>query len=423
MLFGRCKTMKTITKQTVSNIANQYIDNDTYTFEDELELLFEDGLFSGGFNRLIFNYQSSSPIKVFVTYSLDGEETNEYFYFDANKTEFRGLITGYLQNKIGASLKKLTLVACEKKQVKFTLSSVRAETLPLYDDVLCIENRRFKIGTRLSWGGALYYYEDKMSGVDELSNLINVHDVGRLIQQSFYGTRSNGEYVAGHFSGREWPYNPVQAGDLYDNTSRLIDVEVGEEYIYTLSQPLDWALENKLTAVYYENKYILNDDHVLVENAATDYSGWIHPNGSQEVPAVYLVSYFDTLCFYNGDKPWSEDKDGLNYVGDLGGWGQKTGSYRFIPENSETWVSWINTKDNFAFGVYCPNAHKLIAIRHRYNGTKNPSSDPATYVAPSVGIAMQPYKRIVYSYILSSGTPESVRDVFLKNKDFCINKF
>ena len=259
--------------------------------------------------------------------------------------------------------------------------------------------------------------------MENLENMVNIHDTGRLIQQSFYGTYTNDEgYTSGYNSSNVlWPYNPVQGGDKKNNGSdRLIDVEVGEDYIYILSQSLDWAFDDQITYCYYENRYTVKDEYVLVDNVATDYSGWKHRAGGQEIPAVYLVSYFDTLCYYNGKKPWTKDDEALKYVADLGGWSE-SGSYYFEKNNTETWASWINTEDNFAFGIYCPNVDRLIAIRHQYTGTTNPWGNPTTYVAPSSSITMQAYKPIVYSYIMTSGTPEYVRDVFTANKDFTNN--
>lgn len=163
--------------------------------------------------------------------------------------------------------------------------------------------------------------------------MVLFHDTGRLIQQSFYGTYTNSDtdslFGEGYVSvpngdsdtATKWPYNPVQGGDRKNNGSdRLIDVEVGDNYIYIVSQSLDWAyvkgttyetVYDGLTYTYYENTYTImegkdegtDDDYVLVDNVMTDFSGWDHVAGGQEIPAVYLVSYFDTLSFYNGVKP------------------------------------------------------------------------------------------------------------------------
>lgn len=412
------------TTQNFTYLAKNYssVDGNAFTFNQGLEITFPEGGFEAEFNRVNFLYAADAPMKVYITYTLDGEQTEDYFFMDAFKTSFSGLITAYLDGKRGAKLEKVVFNTCEKIDATLTLYSLNTETIPLYDDDLFIENDRFKFGVRLSWGGAVTYYEDKNDGIERLENMVNIHDTGRLIQQSFYGTYSNGEYVSGtQSSGAIWPYNPVQGGDKKNNGSeRLINIAVGEDYIYILSQALDWGFDENISFCYYENTYTLHDEYVKVDNVATDYSGWKHRVGGQEIPAVYLVSFFDTLCYYNGTKPWTGDTEGLKYVDNLGGW-DESGSYYFGRENTEVWATWINTKNNFGFGIYCPNVDKLIAIRHQYSGTTNPWGNPTTYVAPSSSITMQAYKPIVYSYLLTSGTPDYVRGVFAENKDFTDN--
>ena len=418
---GNTASVRTVEGLSYTATGYSSVNEGSFNFSKGLEITFKDKAFASDFNRLTFKYRSTAPVKMFITYTLNGVETTEYYFLNAGEGTFRGLIEGYLSGMQGAKLKKIVVDTCESKTAEFMLYDVESEVLPVYEDDLCIENERYKIGVRLSWGGSMAYFEDKKDGIDDLGNLVNIHDTGRLIQQSFYGTRSNGEYVTGKYNGNDWPYNPVQAGDHADNGPRLIDVEVGKDYIYVVCQSLDWAKENSLTFVYYENRYTLKEDHVLVDNVATDYSGWEHLQGSQEIPAVYLISYFDTLSYYNGVNPWTYDKEGLTYISDLGTWGDTTGYYHFYKENSEIWASWITPEDNFAFGIFCPNTDRLIAIRHRYDGSKDPMANATSYVAPSSSIYMQAYKPIVYSYILATGTPEGVREVFTANKDFSAN--
>lgn len=436
-----------VTKNGLEYTATGFISEKKSHFiiKDGLEITFADGLFSDKFNRLTFNYETAAPIRLFITYTLGDAEKTDYFFLEAGKSSFRGLIEGYLAKKEGVALKKITVDTCESVEASFILHDVNTELIPVIKDDLTVENDRYKIGVRLSWGGAMTYFEDKLDGDDTLGNLVNIHDTGRLIQQSFYGTYTNNDgYVSVPNGDRDgatlWPYNPVQGGDRKNNGSdRLIDVEYDEEkdYIYIVTQPLDWAYvkgkayetEYKgLTYTYYENTYRIvegdeegtEDDYVLVDNVATDFSGWKHEVGGQEIPAVYLVSYFDTFSYYNGFKPWTDDAEGVLYERELMGW-ENSGSFPLYKGNDETWSIWINTESGFGFGTYCPNIQKHIAIRHQYDGSKNPMANSTSYVAPSCSIMMQSYKPIKYSYILATGDPEEIRAVFKENKDFTDN--
>ena len=48
-------------------------------------------------------------------------------------------------------------------------------------------------------------------------------------------------------------------------------------------------------------------------------------------------------------------------------------------------------------------------------------ANSTSYVAPSCTIVMKSYEPIVYSYILATGSPEEIREVFKENKDFADN--
>ena len=394
---------------------------DAFVFNQDLEINFPSGTLAGEFNRIRLDYESTEPVRVVMYYTMDGAAAEDDFYLDAKQGSFVGLISTYLDGKKADSVQKLVFHTCRGVEGELKLTGVASETIPLYANDLCVENDRFKIGVRLNWGGAMTYFEDKQDGIARLGNMVNVHDAGRVIQQSFYGTKGNDAYTPSSYNGSKWPYNPVQAGNRFDSSRpRLINVEVTEDSIYILAQSLDWAFDGVLTYMYYENRYTLQSDAVRVDNVATDYSGWQHDPGSQEIPAVYLVSYFDTLCYYNGTKPWTNNTEGLQSVKNIGGWEAQAQCY-FAIGNTETWAAWVNTDQNFAFGIYCPNVDKLIAIRHQFNGSTDPMSDSTTYVAPSSTITMQSYKPIAYSYLLTSGTPEQVREVFTAHKDFSTN--
>lgn len=449
------KTGLTYTVSGYTSIAN---DQFVFSKENALTVTFDEDLFTKEFNRVAFEYNTDVPLKLSINYTRDGEDKTDYFFLLPEDTSFRGLVEEYVYGEKGTNLISLTVEPCENVEASFILDSFSTELIPVYADDLCVENDRYKIGVRLSWGGAMTYFEDKLDGDEDLGNLVNIHDTGRLIQQSFYGTYTNNDtdslFGEGYVSvpngdsdtASKWPYNPVQGGDRKNNGSdRLIDVEYDEEkdYIYIVSQPLDWAyvkgntyetIYDGLTYTYYENTYTImegedegtDDDYVLVDNVMTDFSGWTHVAGGQEIPAVYLVSYFDTLSFYNGVKPWTGDNDNVFYEAELEGWSNSK-SFPLYKGNTETWSIWLNTtetgegEEDFGFGTYCPNIQKHIAIRHQYDGSKDPMANSTSYVAPSCSIVMQSYKPIEYSYIFATGSFDQIRDVFTENKDFANN--
>lgn len=66
---------------------------------------------------------------------------------------------------------------------------------------------------------------------------------------------------------------------------------------------MDRGQVNMATPSYMENTYTLMDDCLLVDNRFIDFSGYIHTEGWQELPAFYTVSALNIFYYYNGNSP------------------------------------------------------------------------------------------------------------------------
>ena len=412
------------TKYTVSGQSAE--SNGAFTISTGFVITFEDGAFNENFNRMSFTYSSGKPLHIFVKYLQSGaEKTYDFFLEAAENGTFNGLISSYLNRSIAKNIKTVTVDTCSGKSAKFTLKNVRTERIQVYDSQThYIENSRFKVGIQLSWGGGINYIEDKTSNINGLKNLINRADTGRLVQQSYYGTGGNSEYTPGEFNGSVWRYNPVQGGDKYGNSSRLIDVQVGDNSVYIKAQPQDWSLNGQITPSYMENTYTVNENTVRVDNRFVDFSGWSHPYTHQELPAFYTVSYLNRFTWYNGTASWTDAE--LSYRDDLQFWGDSryAEDCRFFVKNgnTETWCSWTSAQDGFGIGLYVPNVDLLYAGKFGYNGSKDPANNATNYVAPLNNIKMVSYTPIEYSYLITTGTVPQIRQTFKANKDFASNE-
>ena len=388
-------------------------------------MTFEAGSFSARFNRMVFTYSSGEPLHVAVKYESGGKTGTDDFYLDAGENAtFRGLVSSYLENGRGANIRSVEVVTCTKNTTEFRLHDLRTETVKVYDtETYFIEGRRFTVGIKLSWGGGINYIQDKTCKVSGLTNLINQADTGRLVQQSYYGTAGNSEYSPGEFNGSRWTYNPVQGGDKYGNPSRLIDIEVGTDYVYVKAQPQDWSLDGRLTKSYMENTYTVSDDVIRVDNRFTDYSGWTHRYSHQELPAFYTVSFLGTFTWYDGSRPWTDAplavREDLRFWGDA----QYAGSCTFPikTDNTETWCAWYDRTSDFGIGLYVPNIDVFYAGRFSYNGSKSALDGATNYVAPLNTIMMVSYEPIEYSYLITAGSVSAIRGVFRENRNFADN--
>ena len=398
------------------------MDKGTVTFTEGLTYTFDEETFKPKFHRFTLTYTSTKPVKLWVCHTERGKLTETYYFLDAQDGTFSGLNAEFMK---GLSARKLTGLRVESltgEPCDFTLTGLSTEEMEKPGSTCYIENSRFKLGVDIGWGGAVSYLEDKNCTIPDLVNLVNRHDTGRLIQQSFYGVQENDEYKPGISFDTKWRYNPVQGGDQYNNASRLIDLVITEKSIYIKAQPQDWALDNQLTPSYMENTYTLYDDRVQVDNRFTDYSGWEHPFAGQELPAFYTVSYLDTFVWYNGEDSWKGDT--LSSKNDLPFWGDYAGQCTFIlrEKNTETWCAWINGSDDYGLGVYAPNIDQLKAGRYMYDGSKSDMAESTGYVAPVNILKMVSFKPIEYSYLLTAGSTAEIRGIFTQYKDFTDNK-
>ncbi len=397
------------------------LDKATATVGESLTYTLEGEAFEEKFNRITLTYSATAPVKVWVSYTERGTSTEEYFFLDAKEGQFSGLNTGFMK---GYSARKLTALRVEPltdKATAFTLAGVSTEKLEKLPKTYYLESDRYKLGIDLDWGGTVSYLEDKTCTVPDLTNLVNRHDTGRLIQQSFYGVQENDEYKPGVSFDTKWRYNPVQGGDQYNNPSRLIDVVITENSLYIKSQPQDWSLDNALTPSYYENTYTLDGDCVKVDNRFTDYSGWEHPFAGQELPAFYTVSYLDTFVWYNGEDSWTGDT--LSSKNNLPFWGDHAGECTFVlrEKNTETWCAWINGGDDYGLGVYVPNIDQHKAGRYEFDGSKSDMAESTGYVAPVNILKIVSFDPIEYSYLLTAGNIATIRETFTARKDFTDN--
>lgn len=401
----------------------------------------------------------------------------EQFYVPAGKTgettEFRQFLDAYRgvptsasktgeedKAKIGQArktswLKSVSFTAVGGKTGRVTLHSVEVSdrtidtAKPVY-----LQNEYYKIGTDLAYGGALTYLEklprdgktpeltSYRDGADEYAyiglnasqmpgknpndvndsvNLIDTHDTGRLIQQSYYGSDEGYEGIT--YDGKPWRYNPVQGGDVYNNISQIIDYRLFKDEIYVKARAMDWARDGYTTPSYMEGRYRLDGELVYVTNVFTDWSGKNYDvNRSQEMPATYFHYAFTHFVAYRGTAPWTGGP--LRQVTDLPFWGY---SHDLHPDTefhdgTENWIAWTNDQ-LYGVGVYVPGVNTFLNGMY---GDKFTSAAASTnYTAPIVNRTFASYRRDEYTFLLSVGNVNDMRAQFKAVHDSgkVVNKF
>ncbi len=381
-----------------------------YSFKESLVYRF-DAPVGKEFNSYSLTYSTDAYLRGEITY-LDANEkyTEEFFLEPGENMDFSSLCDSALKGKTCDSISSVKLSLIKSREASFILEDIAVSSREVPTaDVAYISDGRYKLGVKLTWGGGVSYLEDLNDGDESITNLLNDHDTGRLIQQSYYGTNS-APYEPAKYGENMWCYNPVQGGDQYNNRSKLVDFRIAEDgkSIYVKCQPLDWAQKNMRTPSYMENTYTIADGIIKVDNRFVDFSGYTHRNAHQELPAFYTISYLSDFVFYNGSNAWKGEA--LTVKKDLPFWAGNSDAY-FNLKSKETWCAWV-APTGYGIGVYTPMAEILLAGRHMYNGSKDAHNGATNYVAPLITYKLKTLEAFEYSYYITTGSVEEIRAEF-----------
>ena len=224
------------------------------------------------FNRISFSYETTAAVRAVVSYRMGAKTVEEELLMSSKSRRISLLLDGYLDRRTASRLISVRFepIAAGESCVLNVSDFTYGLQQPPKDDVLFLENDHYKAGVNLKWGGGLSWFEDKENS--DYGNLLNNHDTGRLVQQSYYGPSQIEGYENGVYGDTVWSYNPVQGGDQYGNNSKLVAVEKSDDAICVVCRPLDWAQDNMLTQTYYTSVYKLTDNGLTVKNTVVDFS-------------------------------------------------------------------------------------------------------------------------------------------------------
>ena len=412
------------------------IENGVITEKAVFEFNGED---CGWFNYYGISYKSDAYMKGKITYMLKGEQYSEEFFLEPSDgtKPFYSFIDGMLDKAKSNEILAVTFEPLDKDSAEFGLMGLDVFNRKIPEMNVYLENDEHKIGVNLLWGGALDYLEDLNSNVQAVKvdgiirvdsdasarygkksvndnvNLINRHDTGRLVQQSYYGTSDCEMYEGGWYGENKWNYNPVQGGNLYNESSKIVDLVVGEDYIYIKCRPLDWAkTAADITPSYMEATYTLGGGAVKVACRFVDFSGYPAVHTTQELPAFYCIEPLNRFVYYNGSLPWTGDTN-LTYKDDLIFW--PDAGYPNFP-STENWAGFMGEfDDSFGIALYVP--HKASFLAGIYDRERTTETDPSVSVSTSYIAAVdtcefRSFNPAEYCYYVSTGTVGEIRSNF-----------
>ena len=428
-------------------------------------------------NYFFMNLQTNVNLVGHIHYENNGqhEKTNtEKFFIEAGSEEFTCFLDAFRLGARGIFDKIVTKITLQNVSTKAgnVLLESAGVTDRTYDrnQEIYIQDGHLKMGTSLGMGGALRHMEklnanvveyidsaghvriepnidkEKVELITDEVNFVNIHDLGREIQQSYYsavGEENGYAPTEPVLYDADLRYNPVQAGSAGGMQSQIIDFHYTETEIYVKVRPLEWFFLNVLSDSYMENIYTLKDDGTLrVVNRFVNFSQFTDMEKTevytQELPAVYIaqpLNYF--YCETTEGVIFDPNLSPLPTTPGKTSLSHNVGSnyhYSLVQDQVvNDWVAFVN-ENKFGIGIYVPNAGIYSASRGctttEYSMFDNQSYDkkyhnlygreyiPSAYVtnynylSPASVLIMQDFVPLEYEYVICIGTTEEMGAAF-----------
>lgn len=262
------------------------------------------------------------------------------------------------------------------------------------NDWAFLDNGEIRLGVKKTSGGCIGY----LSLNDSDRNLLNHHDQGRFIQQSFYGDADGTLW-----NKQPWRWNPVQGGDWKGNPAKLLSFKSETNSLYARSTGRHWSGCVDLPDVMFEQWISLTGRLTHIRYRMTYTGDQSHAIRDHEIPAVFVEPDLDTLVLYDGEKPWT----GGALSRSRPGWPNES---RKFPEQ---WAAYVD-KTDFGVGVYVPAATNLTCYRFGEGGS---AQGACAYFAPLIRFGVTPGLVFDYDVYVVVGTPAEMRSEFQRLRD------
>ena len=265
-----------------------------------------------------------------------------------------------------------------------------------------LNNGVIKVGIdATNMGGAITYLSEATSP----TNLINIYDRGRAVQQSYYAGAAVDRRAEGQFHPNysPWPWNPITAGDVYGNRGSVIDSQNTSTSMYVKTRPLLWDMPMEQCECVFETWMTLEGRSVRVHNKLTTTrtdGRWDVLSRDQELPAVYPTSSLPEVVSYTGDQPFTGAP--TSAIPD------DPSSFWSAWNTPESWGACVNSS-GFGVGVYTPGRTRFIGGLYGSPGGGSRASSTC-YLSPLEVAPLDKTSTFEYDYWLTVGTLDQIRD-------------
>ncbi|GAB3991636.1 hypothetical protein GCM10028807_22160 [Spirosoma daeguense] len=244
-------------------------------------------------------------------------------------------------------------------------------------DEYTIENDQIRVGVSTAYGGSITYmaFRDSKGGKVSTANMVNNPDLGRQVQIAVYGgPRDYSKNGEPGWIGLGW--NPIQAGDVYGNSSQVLSIQRQSNLIYVKTIPKQFAYNNEPGEGTIEHWLRLEGNvvkvHARVVLARTDKTQYAARQ--QEMPCVYLNSDYKTSWYYKGNSPFTNAPlDALKPT--------FPNTYTYGDAYpTEPWMASVND-NGYGVGLYVPNNYDWKWGYFGDEGNGSEFSTSSSYIA------------------------------------------
>lgn len=249
-----------------------------------------------------------------------------------------------------------------------------------------LDNGILRIGVDRSRGSAIGY----LALSKDKRNLLNHHDEGRFIQQSYYGDPDGSKWA-----DKTWVYNPVQGGSYKGEDARTLEFRQSANELYAKVEPLRWAGAQRCPEAIMR-EWITLDGPVAKIRMRLEYTGPDQKrNAHQEMPAMFADYDLPHLMF---------EKDGtlVKHAPVMLGKDVKPEHISYTGH----WLAFVDDK-NFGIGIHTPGTTKAVTYRHK--GKSGPNGGGCSYVAPIRQFPLTKGLVVDYEFRLTIGTLDEIR--------------
>jgi hypothetical protein len=265
-----------------------------------------------------------------------------------------------------------------------------------------LDNGSIKIGVDLEQGSTITFLARSKGG----ENLINCHDLGRQIQQSYY----SGPHPFGkaHPGWKNWPWNPIGSGDVFKHPSQILEHSNDGKTLYVKTIPMQWALDNVPGECTFETWITLEGRNATVRNRLVNHrpDKTQYPAHDQELPALYTIGKLYRLFTFKGDRPFTNQP--LTQI-------QNAGPPWANWKATENWAALVNDQ-GWGVGVIQPGIYSFIGGFHDKPNTGGSRDNPTGYIAPVRKEILDHNIVYEYHYQLALGTLDEIRAVATANR-------